>query len=76
MHVRIRPEAWPTSMTLAYSKPHLRPDAPSHILYVAEYVMGFGHTRNSLNFQRFASFLIHLVEQKMDELEEPRVAAL
>ena len=34
MHVRIRPEAWPTSMTLAYSKPHLRPDAPSHILYV------------------------------------------
>ena len=76
MHIRTRPESWPTSMTMAYSTPHLQPEAPPHIKYVSEYVLGFGHTFNSGNFQRFASYLIALVEQKMDLLERTRVAAL
>ena len=75
-HLRVRPEALPRSVTASYSSPHLDEDALPHILFTAEYVMGFGHTDNSGVFQRLASFVQHRVMKRMDELERPRLLRL
>ena len=75
-HLRTRPEAWPKSCTLAYSHPHLQEQQEPQLLFTAEYVMGFGHTDNSGVFQRLASYIQHEVMRIMDELEQPRLAAL
>ena len=76
MHLRTRPEAWPRSMTLAYSHPELEVGGTPRMLFVAEYVLGFGHTYNSGLFQRLASFVQHLVMAEMDRLEAPRLRRL
>ena len=77
MHIRVRPEDWPKSGTLAYSHPHLAEEqGQPHILFVAEYVLGFGHTDNSGTFQRWASYVQHEVMREMDLREAPRLAQL
>ena len=75
-HIRVRPQDWPKSVTMAYSLPHLREGEPPHVLFTAEYVLGFGHTDNSGVFQRYAGFVGHSVMRKMDELERPRIEQL
>ena len=75
-HIRVRPQDWPKSVTMAYSRPYLRADEPPHVLFTAEYVLGFGHTDNSGVFQRWASFVQHLVMREMDRLERPRIRRL
>ena len=76
MHIRTRPEAYPRSMTITASHPLIDEQNPLKLQFVAEYVLGFGHTHSSGTFQRWASFLLHLTMKRFDLLQREYVQHL